>query len=187
MKNITIRPYQDADRAAVGQSRDPVDCYQVISSPIGPITIRSNGAALTGLWFAEPSGTVSGAMRREDFILRMTADWLDGYFAGKAPRSRSIPLSPSGTVFQKLVWEELLKIPYGRTATYGRIAAAVAARMGKPRMSAQAVGGAVGSNPISILIPCHRVLGADRRLTGYAGGLERKMALLDLEGIPYKT
>ena len=112
-------------------------------------------------------------MRRPCFRARL---WLDAYFAGKAPEVSGLPLSPKGTAFQKKVWQELLNIPYGTTNTYG----ALAGRLGS---SARAVGSAVGRNPISIVIPCHRVLAADGSLTGYAGGLENKEKLLQLEGI----
>lgn len=159
--------------------------YQIIPSPLGPVTILSNGTALTGLWLTGQPAVTAGAVEQEDPVLKKTALWLDRYFAGEVLDISGIPLAPVGTAFQMLVWEELQKIPYGGTTTYGRIATAVAARMGKARMSAQAVGGAVGRNPISVIIPCHRVLGADGRLTGYAGGLDKKRKLLDIEKIPY--
>lgn len=107
--------------------------------------------------------------------------WLEGYFAGEI-RAPDFPLAPRGTVFQKSVWDILLQIPYGTLATYGSIAKQMAERQNKARMSAQAVGGAVGHNPISVLIPCHRIVGSTGGLTGYAGGLEKKTALLRLEG-----
>ena len=128
------------------------------SSPLGKIILVSDGAALTELDFAE-----------------------DVYFAGRDPGALP-PLAPHGTAFQQAVWKVLRGIPYGTTTTYGRIAAHIAAARGG-RMSAQAVGGAVGRNPISILIPCHRVIGTDGSLTGYAGGLDKKEALLRLEGV----
>ena len=107
--------------------------------------------------------------------------WLDGYFSGN-PAELSFPLNPHGTSFQKQVWEILLTVPYGKTTTYGAIAREIALRTGKEKMSAQAVGQAVGANPISILIPCHRVVGANGKLTGYAGGLDKKEWLLRHEG-----
>ena len=115
-----------------------------------------------------------------DVVLSKTKQWLDDYFAGRRP-DFAPPLKPQGTPFQELVWQLLLDIPYGATTTYGELAQAVAQRLGKERMSAQAVGQAVGHNPIAVIIPCHRVLGKNGQLTGYAGGLERKKALLALE------
>ena len=109
-----------------------------------------------------------------------TREWLDLYFLGKAPDFMP-PFSVSGTKFRKEVWELLLQIPYGQTTTYGELAKKLAARRNIARMSAQAVGSAVGHNPVSILIPCHRVIGSDGSLTGYAGGIEKKAALLALE------
>ena len=115
-------------------------------------------------------------------ILRETVEWLDLYFAGKCP-SFTPPLAPKGTPFRQEVWQLLLDIPYGKTTTYGELAGKLAARRGLKSMSAQAVGGAVGHNPISLIIPCHRVLGSDGSLTGYAGGTDKKQALLELEKI----
>lgn len=148
------------------------------ASPLGMLTIAADDKAITALVMAGqknehrhiPEGTAEG----ETPLLARAAAWLDDYFAGKAPDPARLPLSPEGTVFQKRVWRELLTIPYGKTATYGELAR----RLGS---SARAVGGAVGRNPISILIPCHRVIGADGALTGYDGGLERKRRLLALE------
>jgi methylated-DNA-[protein]-cysteine S-methyltransferase len=116
-------------------------------------------------------------------LLVALRSWLKGYFSGMNSEL-DLPLAPRGTPFQQAVWKILLRIPRGATITYGEIARKVAEEMGRPHMSAQAVGGAVGRNPIAILIPCHRVVGADGSLTGYAGGLEKKRALLRLEGIP---
>lgn len=145
-------------------------------SPVGKLLLRSDGRSLTGLWIGRDlpeKGT-------EDPVLKETALWLDGYFRGEAPPV-TVPLAPEGTAFQLLVWELLQTIPYGGTKTYGEIAREAAARLGKERMSAQAVGQAVGSNPISILIPCHRVVGAKGQLTGYAWGIEKKQWLLSHE------
>jgi methylated-DNA-[protein]-cysteine S-methyltransferase len=108
--------------------------------------------------------------------------WLDRYFAGEKPGIADLPLAPRGTAFQTAVWDLLREIPYGELTTYGALAQAVAARLGKARMSAQAVGVAVGRNPVSIIIPCHRVVGADGSLTGYGGGLPLKIRLLEHEG-----
>ena len=109
-----------------------------------------------------------------------TARWLDAYFSGREPDFLP-PLHPHGTAFQRAVWDILRSIPYGQTMTYGEIARRLAAQQGHSRMSAQAVGGAVGHNPISLIVPCHRVVGANGSLTGYAGGVERKLRLLQIE------
>lgn len=145
-------------------------------SPVGPLLLESDGEALTGIWMNQLPGENTVCP-----VLVQTAQWLDRYFQGD-PAPVQIPLAPHGTAFQTLVWEILLTIPYGVTRTYGDIAREMAVRLGKDRMSAQAVGGAVGRNPISILIPCHRVVGSHGQLTGYAGGLDKKEWLLRHEG-----
>ena len=154
-------------------------------SPLGLVTMASDGEALTGLWFDGQKyfGSTLDPFPEEDKELPVFADadrWLDLYFDGEIPEFLP-PLHLAGTAFQKAVWEILLTIPYGQTTTYGAIARKIAAQNGLPRMSAQAVGGAVGRNPISLMVPCHRVVGADGSLTGYAGGIEKKKALLKLE------
>lgn len=154
-------------------------------SPVGGITLASNGEQLTGLWFDGqkyfPSATEVVTWQEKPLpIFVQTAQWLDVYFAGKEP-SFTPALSVQGTAFRKLVWEILLGIPYGKTMTYGEIAAQIAKQKGVAKVSAQAVGGAVGHNAISIIIPCHRVIGADGSLTGYAGGIDKKIWLLQLE------
>ena len=130
---------------------------------------------------------VGGEGRRLSRIVdrraKVAARWLDAYFAGQAPSIGALPLRPEGSAFRQEVWKLLCDIPYGHVTTYGLLAQKLAARRGVPHLSAQAVGGAVGHNPLSILIPCHRVVGADGSLTGYAGGIERKKALLTLEGV----
>ena len=161
-----------------------MNCIYKYSSPIGSITISSNGAALTGLWF-DGQKFFAGSLSEpyEEKILPVFEDtirWLDIYFSGAVPDFMP-ELSVQSTPFRKAVYDILLTIPYGQTMTYGEIAANLAHQMGKKKMSAQAVGGAVGHNPISIIIPCHRVVGADGSLTGYAGGLKRKQFLLDIE------
>ena len=154
-------------------------------SPLGGITLASDGEALTGLWFDGQAhfGSTLGAAweERELPVFRETAHWLALYFGGTAP-DFTPPLRLDGTAFRRLGWTLLLEIPYGRTTSYAALAEETAARLGVPRMSARAVGGAVGHNPISLIVPCHRVLGAGGSLTGYAGGLERKARLLALEG-----
>lgn len=156
------------------------------TTPIGPILLSSDGNSLTGLWL-EGQKYYPDALPQEGMfvsncpVFHQVSDWLAAYFAGKSPEPDRVPLSPSGTEFQRQVWALLREIPYGETTTYGALACQMAARLGRERMSAQAVGNAVGRNPISILIPCHRVLGGNGSLTGYAGGLGRKQWLLDHE------
>ena len=154
------------------------------TSPFGGITLASDGEALTGLWFdgqkRYPHKLVEESTGIELLIFTQTCKWLDIYFSGKEPDSTP-PISMQTTPFRKAVYDILLTIPYGQTMTYGEIASILVEQQGVERMSAQAVGGAVGHNPIGIIIPCHRVIGADRSLTGYAGGLDKKRALLKLE------
>ena len=149
-------------------------------SPLGGITLAGDGECLTGLWFdgqAHFAETLDSEHSEALLpVFDQTARWLDVYFGGNTP-DFTPPLRLRTTAFRRAVWETLLLIPYGQTMTYGEIAA----RMGLPSASARVVGGAVGHNPISIIIPCHRVVGADGSLTGYAGGIERKAALLRLE------
>lgn len=155
-------------------------------SPLGGITLASDGEGLTGLWFDGQKhfgATLPTECRVECLpIFCETAAWLNAYFRGEKPETIPV-LHLRGTPFRSRVWEILKRIPYGQLMTYGEIAAILAAEDGIPRMSARAVGGAVGHNPVSIIIPCHRVTGANGSLTGYAGGLERKKELLRLEGI----
>lgn len=152
-------------------------------SPLGPLTLASDGSSLVGLWFEGQryyAKSLMGEAEEKNLpIFEETKKWLDAYFAGMKPAERP-PLEMRGTPFQKQVWEILETIPYGTTMTYGEIAHQLVGKMNRP-MSAQAVGGAVAHNPISILIPCHRVVGANGCLTGYAGGLSRKEQLLALE------
>lgn len=157
------------------------------SSPLGPITLASDGERLTGLWndgqkyFA---ATLKGEpSTRPDLPLFIAArKWLDAYFAGQQPAIADLPLAPPGGEFRQRVWQLLCDIPYGQCVTYGELATIIAAQMGRASMSSQAVGGAVGHNPISIIIPCHRVVGANGSLTGYAGGIDKKIKLLEHEG-----
>ena len=156
-----------------------------LDSHLGGITLASDGEALTGLWFDGQKhfgAGLSGAAREQRLpVFEETERWLQLYFEGHEP-DFTPDLRPAGSPFQQEVWELLRQIPYGETVSYGALAARIAQRRGLARFSAQAVGGAVGRNPISLLIPCHRVLGADGSLTGYAGGVEKKAALLRLEG-----
>lgn len=153
-------------------------------SPLGGITAASDGEALTGLWFDGQkyfgNGLDSDHEEKMLPVFEQTGRWLDIYFSGEEPDFIP-PLSMKTTPFRRTVWEILLSIPYGHTMTYGEIAAKIAEQKGLPGMSAQAVGGAVGHNAISLIIPCHRVVGADGSLTGYAGGLDKKQKLLALE------
>jgi len=153
------------------------------TSPLGGITLASDGIALTGLYFdgERDFPDLSTARKKDLPVFGEAMRWLDLYFAGHEP-DFSPTLNPTGTAFQQAVWAILRTIPYGATTSYGTIARRIEQKT-KKRMSAQAVGGAVGRNPISIIIPCHRVLGADGSLTGYAGGLDKKEYLLGLEGV----
>ena len=154
-------------------------------SPLGGITLASDGEALTGLWFDGQKYFADSLEREHEEqplpVFEEAERWLDIYFSGRAP-DFTPPLSMKTTQFRKAVWEIMLTIPYGQTMTYGEIAKKIAAQKGLPQMSAQAVGGAVGHNSISLIIPCHRVVGTDGSLTGYAGGIQKKVQLLKMEG-----
>ena len=160
--------------------------YKKISSPLGEITLRSDGQALTGLWFADDKHygdkDIQGAALADLAVFDQAEAWLAEYFAGREPKV-SVPLKLQGSEFQMQVWRLLQDIPYGRLVTYGDIAKKIAAQRGVARMSAQAVGGAVGHNPLCIIVPCHRVVGANSSLTGYGGGIWRKVRLLQLEKV----
>lgn len=156
-------------------------------SPLGELTLLSDGEFLTGLWFEGQKyfgSTLFGEAIPESrlAVFQEVGEWLDCYFSGRDPQFLP-PLKVEGTEFRKTVSGILLSVPFGTTITYGQIAERVAEMTGKKSMSSQAVGGAVAHNPISIIIPCHRVIGADGSLTGYAGGMERKKMLLQLEGV----
>jgi len=165
----------------IGKNSSYINHYH---SSLGSITLASDGEALTGLWFDRqkhfPNKLISESTEEELPIFTQAIKWLNTYFGGKAP-DFTPPISLTATPFRKAVYEILLTIPYGQTMTYGEIANIIAEQNGIERMSAQAVGGAVGHNPISIIVPCHRVVGADGSLTGYAGGLDKKIELLKLE------
>jgi methylated-DNA-[protein]-cysteine S-methyltransferase len=150
--------------------------YTYVESPVGPLLLTSDGARLTGIYFDYESVNVAAWVRRDDAVpFGETARQLDEYFAGRRA-DFELPLAPSGTDFQRRVWTELTQIPYGVTISYGELAR----RIGNPNAS-RAVGLANGRNPIPIVVPCHRVIGANGTLTGYGGGLERKQMLLALE------
>ena len=157
--------------------------YSTYRSPFGRLTLASDGTYLTEVSFH----AVAPACRTENNpALIQTKNWLDAYFSHMFPLPALPPLSPEGTPFQQLVWQLLLKIPYGTAATYGQLATQVARLTGKQRLSAQAIGQAVGKNPIAIIIPCHRVLGTGGQLTGYNAGLAKKIQLLSHEQIAFK-
>lgn len=157
-------------------------------SPVGPLTLVSTQTHIIGLWFdgqkyfqstltekPQPCGSLP--------VLLQAALWLDRYFSGERPSPSELPLAPAGSAFRQFIWRELCLIPYGKVVTYGHLAELAAQAFHKKSMSAQAVGGAVGHNPISIIIPCHRIVGANGSLTGYAGGIDKKIRLLELEGV----
>lgn len=158
------------------------------NSPIGRLLLAEKDGALVGVWM-EGQKYYLGSLRDEteenleSSILQQAVIWLDRYFGGEKPKISELKLSPAGSEFRKEVWNILCEIPYGETMTYGEISQKMALNRGIERMSAQAVGGAVGHNPISIIVPCHRVVGTNGSLTGYAGGIEKKIKLLTHEGV----
>lgn len=174
-------------------------CVYSYGSPLGVILIESDGDFLTGLYFKDSpdskkhknfeSGVVQDENKNEKIVLNSdsvvaeTCRWLDIYFSGRNPDFTSKFKIENLTPFRKLVVDEMMKIPFGETSTYGDIAKKIAAERGIEKMSAQAVGGAVGWNPICIIVPCHRVVGSNGSLTGYGGGIKNKIALLRNEGI----
>ena len=161
-----------------------MDYIHRYDSPLGGITAASDGTALTGLWFDGQrhfAETLAGGYAEKDLPVFEEADrWLDLYFSGRIP-DFTPPLELKGSAFRKAVWAFLLTVPYGKTVTYGQIASRIAGSAGAGRTSARAVGGAVGHNPVSLIVPCHRVIGSDGSLTGYAGGIDRKKHLLRME------
>lgn len=158
------------------------------SSPVGRIFLSSSGEALSGLWIEGQKygcSTIQGEVQeRADLpVFAETMDWLDRYFNGQKPAISELKLAPEGSGFRQAVWDILCEIPYGQVITYGEIARKIAVLTNRKTMSGQAVGGAVGHNPISIIIPCHRVVGSSGSLTGYAGGIDKKITLLKHEGV----
>ena len=153
--------------------------YTNYNSILGRLTIVSDGENLTGLYF-EGQCKLKDCVKNDELkIFETVRHWLDAYFKGERVTADLIPIKLYGTDFRLKVWRELLKIPYGEVTTYGE----VAKRIGSDKMSGRAVGGAVGHNPIAIIVPCHRVIGAGGNLTGYSGGMEKKIKLLQIEGI----
>ena len=158
------------------------------SSPVGTMTLASDGKNLTGLWNEgqkyHGNTIIKNMTAKDDLpVFNAAKKWLEKYFAGKNPAITGLPLAPAGSEFRQKVWGILCEIPYGKIVTYGDIAKKMAVILNRNTMSSQAVGGAVGHNPLSIIIPCHRVVGANGSLTGYAGGIKIKVKLLELEGI----
>jgi methylated-DNA-[protein]-cysteine S-methyltransferase len=157
-------------------------------SPAGSIWLAAEEDALVGLWIENQKYFLASikeqpTIQEDHPVLMQSKSWLDRYFAGERPKISELKLAPKGSEFRQAVWELLCQIPYGELTTYGEIAKKIASKFGRERMSAQAVGGAVGHNPISIIIPCHRVVGTNGSLTGYAGGLDKKIWLLTHEGV----
>lgn len=157
-------------------------------SPLGVINVASDGESIVELWLPGQRGfwgelEEKGNVTEQVPVLVKAKEWLDRYFSGDRPTPQELPLAPVGGSFRQDVWKILCGIPYGELITYGEIAKRIASRRGLDKMAAQAVGGAVGHNPISIVIPCHRVVGAGENLTGYGGGIALKQALLAHEGV----
>ncbi|MDR1314924.1 MAG: methylated-DNA--[protein]-cysteine S-methyltransferase [Deltaproteobacteria bacterium] len=170
-----------------GMGKNDAKClWATCGTPIGELTMASDGESLVGLWIEGQryhGGPARGLPEAADGmpLFRDVTSWLNAYFAGKRPSVPDLPLAPCGSDFRQAVWGVLREIPYGETVTYGQIARLLEEAGGKA--SARAVGGAVGHNPISVIIPCHRVIGAGGNLTGYAGGIKVKSRLLALEGV----
>lgn len=162
--------------------------YDTYHSPVGTLTVASDEKNIVGLWLDGQRyymDILEGKeyQEKETDAIRLAKNWLDRYFNGEKPEINELPIEFIGSDFRIQVWKMLAEIPYGKVITYGDIAKQIAAQKGIPQMSAQAVGGAVGRNPISIIIPCHRVVGADGSLTGYSGGVKMKTKLLEIEGV----
>ena len=159
-------------------------------SPLGEILLAADEVGLTGLWFDRAkyyaAGLAPQSTERETPPLTEAKRWLDVYFSGQQP-DFTPPLHLVGSPFRQAVWTLLLQIPYGQTTTYGALARQLAAQTGAARVSARAVGGAVGHNAVSLIIPCHRVVGANGSLTGYAGSVDKKIKLLELERADMKS
>ncbi len=163
-------------------------CTTSYNSPVGKILLATKEDALIGLWIEGQKHCLhslrnEGLFEKETPTAQKAKKWLDRYFGGEKPEIGELQLAPIGSAFAQSVWQILCQIPYGSTITYGAIASQIAKRQGQSTFSAQAVGGAVGHNPISIIIPCHRVIGAGGNLTGYAGGIDKKIKLLTHEGV----
>lgn len=164
--------------------------FATYTSPIGVLTLACDpgGKHLVGLWNEGQKhygASIPEAMEENDCmpVFDTAKQWLDQYFAGKNPSLSALPMAPIGSAFRREIWQILCEIPYGQVMTYLTISKQIAKKRGKESMSSQAVGGAIAHNPISIMIPCHRVVGSNGSLTGYAGGIQKKIKLLELEGV----
>ena len=177
---------REKNTGRVRERRKVMEYKSFYDSPVGRIVMVSDGNSLSYLGFEEQrfvNPLLPSLAERQDLpVISMAKEWLDIYFSGKDP-GFSVPLSLTGTSFQKTVWEILLTIPFGTTVSYSDVASLAARRLSKDRMSCRAAGSAVGHNPVSIIVPCHRVVGKNGSLTGYGGGLARKIMLLETEGI----
>lgn len=179
-------PRHFALRNNIAESEKVMIYTQKYQSPLGEILMAEKENALIGLWIEGQKYFLSTIKEEtvstdNSVILKQTYEWLERYFAGDKPAISELSLAPHGSSFRQSVWKILCKIPYGEVTTYGAIAKQIADSRGLAHMSAQAVGGAVGHNPISIIIPCHRVVGSDGSMTGYAGGIDKKIWLLNHE------
>lgn len=171
---------------SIKQTKSAYTCCSY-ESPFGKIILAAGDDGLKGLWFEDQryfAGTLDAPMEPGSSPhLTAACAWLDEYFAGRNPSIEGLVLAPIGTEFRQVVWQLLQEIPLGQVRTYGELATEAAKRMGKERGSARAIGGAVGHNPISIIVPCHRVIGANGNLTGFGGGISRKLQMLEHEGV----
>lgn len=166
--------------------------YYIYNSPVGKLTIASNEENVVGLWLDGQKYYMEVLedkeyQEKETEVIKLAEKWLDKYFNNEKPEIDELPIEFIGSDFRKQIWKILSKIPYGKVITYGDIAKQIAKRKGIRTMSAQAVGGAIAHNPISVIIPCHRVVGANGSLTGYSGGVKVKIKLLEFEGVDITT
>lgn len=189
-KGDTMRQNEKENNKSGNRKEEMRNKYYVAhyKSPLGDLALASDGDSLVGLWLDGQkyfAASVRGQMEDEESlpVLHDTKRWLDRYFAGEKPQIGELPLAPAGSAFRQQVWKLLEEIPYGAVVAYKDLAEAVAEKLGRETMSAQAIGQAVGHNPISIIIPCHRVIGKNGSLTGYAGGIDKKIWLLEHEGV----
>lgn len=166
--------------------------YYIYNSPVGKLTIASNEKNVVGLWLDGQKYYMEVLedkeyQEKETKVIKLAEKWLDKYFNNEKPEIDELPIEFIGSDFRKQIWKILSKIPYGKVITYGDIAKQIAKRKGIRTMSAQAVGGAIAHNPISVIVPCHRVVGANGSLTGYSGGVKVKIKLLEFEGVDITT
>lgn len=170
------------------KSYDPLapSSWRQWESPLGTLTLVARGAALSALYFPNQAPNLPTPAERQNPALQAACRWLESYFQGLRPHPAQLDLAPLGTPFQLTVWQLLSQLPYGETLTYAQLAQRVALQLQRSSMTPRAVGGALGRNPLPIILPCHRILAAQRRLGGFSGGLEVKEWLLQLEGISYR-